>query len=100
MKLIPCFTLTVLALAAQILPTADQRSSLRDRVKTRDLSELPLLFIQNKGQADDRVPYYVQGRNCGLLFTKTGVTFDMSSDKSGSVLRLDHVGAKAGGNPE
>ncbi|MBI4587359.1 MAG: hypothetical protein HY725_00855, partial [Candidatus Rokubacteria bacterium] len=36
---------------------------------------LPLYFIENRGQVDTRVAYYVQGRDTTLYFTAQGVTF-------------------------
>lgn len=39
------------------------------------LSKLPLYFIENRGQVDERVAYYVQGRDTTLAFTAEGVTF-------------------------
>jgi hypothetical protein len=39
------------------------------------LARLPLYFIENRGQVDERVAYYVQGRDKTLYFTPQGVTF-------------------------
>jgi hypothetical protein len=38
-------------------------------------SKLPLYFIENRGQVDPQVRYYVQGRETSLYFTPHGVTF-------------------------
>ena len=39
------------------------------------LGKLPLYFIENRGQEDPRVAYYVQGRDTAVYFARTGVTF-------------------------
>jgi hypothetical protein len=62
---------------------------------------LPLLFIENQGQVDDQVAYYVQGKDKTLYFTPDGVTFVLSGeDSSRWVLKLDFVGADRGVQPE
>jgi hypothetical protein len=55
---------------------------------------LPLLFIENQGQIDDQVAYYIQGKDKSLYFTPEGVTFVLSgADSTRWVLKLDFVGA-------
>ena len=44
-----------------------------------DWGQMPLYFIANQGQMDDRVAYYVQGRDKTLYFTPEGVTFALTS---------------------
>ncbi len=39
------------------------------------LAQLPLYFVENQGQVDERVAYYVQGSDKTLYFTPQGVTF-------------------------
>ncbi len=39
-----------------------------------DFSQLPLSFIANRGQADSRVAFMVQGRDKSLFFTPGGIT--------------------------
>ncbi|MEO8436717.1 MAG: SBBP repeat-containing protein [Pyrinomonadaceae bacterium] len=39
------------------------------------LKHMPLQFIENGGQVDPRVGYYVQGRDTSLYFSAQGVTF-------------------------
>ncbi len=41
---------------------------------TRALERMPLYFIENRGQLDSRVAYYVQGRDTTLYFTAEGMT--------------------------
>jgi uncharacterized repeat protein (TIGR01451 family) len=45
-------------------------------------NKLPLYFIENRGQIDARVAYYVEGRDTSLYFTSRGVTFDLRSEKN------------------
>ena len=42
------------------------------------LSQLPILFIQNQGQLDKAVEYYVKAPAQTLYFTKEGITFDVT----------------------
>jgi len=42
---------------------------------THELQRLPLYFIENKGQLDPRVAYYVQGKDKTLYFTEDGITY-------------------------
>ena len=37
--------------------------------------QLPLYFIENQGQLDPDVSYYIQGRDKSIYFTPAGVTF-------------------------
>ena len=43
------------------------------------LGQLPLYFIENRGQMDEEVAYYVQGRDTSLYFTSTGLTFALTA---------------------
>jgi len=44
------------------------------------VGKLPLYFIENKGQMDGRVAYYVQGADTTLYFTQEGVTFGLTGE--------------------
>jgi len=63
------------------------------------LMNLPLYFIENQGQMDERVAYYVQGSDMNLYFTAQGVTFVLSGtgEESDSrqqfAIKLEFVGA-------
>ena len=46
------------------------------------LGKLPLYFIENRGQEDPRVAYYLQGRDTAVYFTGTGVTFALTAPKA------------------
>ncbi len=39
-----------------------------------NLGKLPLYFIENQGQSDPQVAYYLQGRDTGVYFTADGIT--------------------------
>jgi hypothetical protein len=45
------------------------------------LGRLPLYFIENRGQEDPRVAYYVPGQNITVYFTSDGLTFAFTSPK-------------------
>src|SRR5713101_1268798 len=55
-----------------------QENSTQARVQAV-LSKLPLYFIENRGQVDARVAYYVQGKDTALYFTPEGVTWVLST---------------------
>jgi hypothetical protein len=48
------------------------------------LSKLPLYFIENRGQLDARVAYYLQGRDTAVYFTATGLTFTLTGPEPGA----------------
>ncbi len=48
------------------------------------LHGLPLYFIENRGQVDERVAYYLQGRDKSVYFTCGGLTFVLSETENAS----------------
>ena len=44
---------------------------------------MPLYFIENRGQLDSRVAYYVQGRDTTLYFTADGMTLVQTEQRHG-----------------
>jgi hypothetical protein len=50
---------------------------------TRALGRMPLYFIENRGQLDSRVAYYVQGRDTTLYFTSEGMTLVQTDKRHG-----------------
>lgn len=46
------------------------------------LGKLPLYFIENRGQVDERVVYYAQGKDTALAFTAEGATFVFTQQTS------------------
>jgi len=65
------------ALAA-VAPKQTTQESVR---VTAMMGKLPLYFIENKGQLDARVAYYVQGGQDAIYFTKEGVTFGLTGEE-------------------
>ena len=85
-----------LAQAAEVPAQADAVAE--DGVELA-LLNLPLYFIENQGQLDQRVAYYVQGQDMSLYFTARGVTFAMSGpgeeadSQEHYAIKLEFVGA-------
>ena len=46
--------------------------------------QLPLYFIENQGQLDTRVAYYIQGGDKSIYFTGRGVTFVLTDALTGA----------------
>jgi len=40
--------------------------------------KLPLYFVENRGQVDRQVAYYLQGRDTAVYFTAQGITFSLT----------------------
>jgi hypothetical protein len=47
-------------------------------VLAQDFGKMPLLFIQNQGQTDQQVAFYLQGQDSTIYFTSSGLTFALS----------------------
>ena len=60
--------------------TAELRSPETARIQEA-YGKLPLYFIENKGQVDSRVAFYVQGGDTTLYFTREGVTFGLTGEQ-------------------
>lgn len=70
--------------------------SIHQRPGHQRIGQLPLSFIENRGQVDARVSYYLQGRDKTVYFTKQGVTLTLASEAPTSSfdrwnLKLDFV---------
>ena len=50
------------------------------------LKSQPISFVENRGQIDPEVAYYVQGMGTRLYFTSRGITFSIPQRKAGSEL--------------
>ncbi|MGE5397654.1 MAG: SBBP repeat-containing protein [Chitinophagales bacterium] len=48
------------------------------------LADMPLFFIENRGQIDKQVLYYTEGGNQGLYFTPSGLTFTLTKSQTPS----------------
>lgn len=69
---------------AQVSPTLSQSSSILQSVEEsaiQSYADLPLLFIENRGQVDTDVSYYVKGQGQTVLFTRDGIVFDIPYDQ-------------------
>jgi uncharacterized repeat protein (TIGR01451 family) len=58
------------------------------------LAGLPLSFIENRGQTDPRVGYYVQGADTSLYFTRQGMTLALEDEGEAWALQHRFVGAR------
>jgi uncharacterized protein (TIGR03437 family) len=77
-----------------------ETNSRATEVARRDESfgRLPLYFIENRGQMDRRVAFYLQGRDKTIYFARSGLTLSLTGGaetKAGSRwnLKLDFLGA-------
>ena len=91
---------------AQIVPASlpPAQDATRARV-AETFGKLPLYFVENRGQLDARVAYYVQGSDKAIYFTNEGLTFALKGRSEAQTsgrwaLKLDFVGARAGVRPE
>ena len=66
-----------------------------------DFGRMPVYFIANAGQIDERVAYYITGKDKEIYFTQGGVTFVLAGSEEEKeeaslkrwVVKLDFVGA-------
>ena len=49
----------------------------------RNLGRLPLYFIENQGQTDEAVAYYIKGHDKTIYFTSEGLTFSLAGPDEG-----------------
>jgi hypothetical protein len=64
----------------------DKRTQIEPEAKPQvkaDFGRVPLYFIPNKGQMDERVAYYVQGRDKTIYFTQDGLTIAIHGKRQG-----------------
>ncbi len=61
-----------------------------------DWGRMPLYFVQNQGQSDSAVSYYVQGQDKSVYFTPQGLTFALTEKGAAPwAVKLDFLGARA-----
>ncbi len=59
--------------------TADAGNQPEQRARMQEaFGKMPLYFIENRGQMDGRVAYYVQGQDKTVYFTVQGITYALS----------------------
>ena len=63
------------------------------------LGKLPLYFVENRGQEDAQVAYYLQGRDTAVYFTGTGVTFALSGPKPDGAV-IDRLSPDSDDHPQ
>jgi len=108
---------SVAAVAMAAGASSSTTAPVQQQVHTK-VFRLPLYFIENQGQADARVRYYLQGRGTAVYFTPQAVVVALSEraprEEAGLrlvkhepaearrrwALRLEFVGARAGVRPE
>ena len=120
-----CSALTLSILVANLMLWQTHNpapSALGQQTHTSEtFGKLPLYFIENQGQTDGRVAYYVQGSDKAIYFTDQGLTFILNGMRNETslqpasfnphstlhtpqserwALKLDFVGSKAGVHPE
>src|SRR5262249_34096977 len=61
--------------------------------------QLPVYFVENRGQADPRVAYYASPRGATAYFTADGVTLSLRGKTAHSVLKIDFLGAASQATP-
>jgi hypothetical protein len=81
--------------------------SARAHTLTGDFGRVPVYFVPNQGQADDRVSFYVQGDDKTVYFAPDGLTITMNhqgprnpQESERWAVKLDFLGAKEGVKPE
>ena len=77
----------LLVSGAPAAPGAEPDTATKARVEAA-FGQLPLLFIENRGQLDPAVAYYVQGRSTSLYFTPGSLTFALSGTPDPKFARL------------
>ena len=76
------FCLIVLVVAAEGWAAATVELQRPETTRVQEAyGKLPLYFIENKGQVDSRVAFYVQGADTTLYFTREGVTFGLTGEQ-------------------
>jgi hypothetical protein len=94
-------SLVALGFLAIVLALLPQQSSLSDltqalgRDKSDSYAKLPLSFIPNRGQTDENVRYYAQGKGFGFYFTDDKAVLSFQEEQRGQALQLRFVGASA-----
>jgi hypothetical protein len=61
-----------------------QPASISSFKVNRKFGRMPVYFIPNRGQMDEQVAYYVQGKDKTVYFTDEGVTFSLAKAKEKS----------------
>ena len=60
------------------IPNSSEPCQVGNPILESSADQLPLYFIENRGQLEEEVAYYIQGSDKTLYFTSEGVTFGLS----------------------
>jgi hypothetical protein len=82
-----------LSLAGANASPADSLPAAREEVVKGAYARLPLSFVENQGQVDGGVRYYVQGQGFGFYFTRDKVVLSFTKGRRGTALHLTPLGA-------
>jgi len=64
-----------------------------------DFGRMPLVFVANQGQMDERVSFYVHGKDKSVFFTEGGVTFILNKQEPRQSEKTPGQAASQGGEP-
>jgi len=94
-----CKTISYLMIVVSLWSSEDAFSNTN---QLKELGELPLYFIENNGQLDSQVAYYVQGSDKAIYFTAQGITLALTDSEAGSrwAVKLDFIDCQIGSKPE
>ena len=82
------FLLMMLISTTSISAPQPKETDTATKLKVIDsFGNLPLSFIENRGQTDDTVSYYLKGREGTIYFTKQGIVYELISKKGSSSLK-------------
>ena len=70
--------IAVIALGVVLAPAGDSQQA------GTLFHQLPLYFVENRGQVDEEVLYYLVGRETGVYFAQRGVTYALTGQVGGS----------------
>ncbi|MBN1667314.1 MAG: SBBP repeat-containing protein [Anaerolineales bacterium] len=89
--------LLLLALSEWLTPTLPS-PLLQEVALAADLNQIPITFVANEGQEDERVAFTVQGQDKMLYFTASGITFALTDPSAAEnaarwILKLDFLNA-------
>ncbi len=76
-----------------------EASSPSDSLKAA-VTNLPLYFIENRGQRDPSVAYYLEGGDTSVYFADAGINYSLSGPSGRFSVKLDFVGASPDARPE
>jgi beta-propeller repeat-containing protein len=76
-----CLALTAVLGSRGIIPAAGHPQPAQDD----RYGKLPLYFVENRGQTDERVEYYLQGKDKSIYFTPHGLVFSLPGKPEGNL---------------